>query len=73
MRIKGSRELSRIAKHKAVAAGIADFHRLVESGFLPSRHPGAGKDDEALIDAYEWGMAYAGTTELRINNKVEIG
>ena len=42
MRIKGSRELSRIAKHKAVAAGIADFHRLVESGFLPSRHPGDG-------------------------------
>ena len=32
-----------------------------------------GTDDEALIDAYEWGMAYAGTTELRINNKVEIG
>ena len=32
-----------------------------------------GKDDESLIDAYEWGMAYAGTTELRINNKVEIG
>jgi len=32
-----------------------------------------GTDDEALLDAYDWGMAYAGTTQLRINNKVEIG
>mgnify|MGYP003624967135 FL=1 len=42
MRIKSSRELSRIAKHNAVAAGIANFHRLVESGDLPWRHPSDG-------------------------------
>jgi|TARA_R110002153_G_scaffold21974_1_gene72659 hypothetical protein len=42
MRVKSSRELSRIAKHEAVATGIAEFQRLVEAGYLPSNHPHDG-------------------------------
>jgi hypothetical protein len=51
--------------------------RAVDNGSVRHRFTGTpscvGTDNGALIDAYEWGMAYAGTTQLRINNKVEIG